>query len=314
MNGPGSLYPRLSGLVLGLAAILVPTPETKAGLIINASFTGGAAPSNMVGGGDLVTIFNTAVSFWEAAFPSQTDNWVVNLRYGWGPLDGINGQFYLGDQGGTPHRIESGSIVFNNSGSTAFFADPTPRDNSEYGSYATGQFDTPDGPLVISRVYSDAAGGAADRVDLLSIAEHEIGHALGLSADNTGASAPIIIAPPLPFAGEFIPSVGTDHLSISGALMGPIQDPGVRHLISPVDILAEAQISQFATPNLDPYAVPEPGSFGMTFLGLLAVVAARRRHPAPGVLSRRPVEWVAGAISKPDGADGPVRGSARSSP
>ena len=69
-------------------------------------------------------------------------------------------------------------------------------------------------------------------------------------------------------------------MSITGALMGPIQEPGSRYLICPVDILAEAQISQFATPNLDPYAVPEPGSLGLILVGLTVVFAratARRR-------------------------------------
>ena len=61
--------------------------------------------------------------------------------------------------------------------------------------------------MVISRVYSGATGDAAGRVDLLSIAEHELGHALGLSFDNSGASTPIIITAPRPFAGEEIPSV-----------------------------------------------------------------------------------------------------------
>jgi hypothetical protein len=268
---------RLLSWALASAAILLPVSGVRAGLVINATFVGGAAPSNMAGGGNLTDIFNTAISFWEAAFTDPNDTWVVNLQYQWAPLSGINGQFQTTAQGGNPHRIESGIVTFDNSGSTAFFADPTPRDNSEYTQYAENHFDTPDGPLVVSRVYSGATGDAAGRVDLLSIAEHEIGHALGLSADNTGASAPIIITPPRPFAGELIPSVGTDHLDIVGALMGTIQSPGQRYLISPVDVLAEAQISQFDHPNLDPYAVPEPRAWVLLALGLTALATRRIR-------------------------------------
>jgi hypothetical protein len=261
--------------IVAAAALLGPLVEVQAGLIINATFVGGDAPSNMAGGGDLIDIFNAAASFWEAAFTDPKDHWVVNIQYQWGALNGVNGQFRTTAQGGDPHRIESGTITFDNSGRTPFFADPTPRDNSEYTQYTQGHFDTADGPLIISRVYSGATGDAAGRVDLLSIAEHELGHALGLSFDNSGASSPIIVTAPRPFAGVLIPSVGTDHLAIAGALMGTHQLPGERYLISPVDVLAEAQISQFAHPNLNPYAVPEPDSLALLSIGLVALAAWR---------------------------------------
>jgi hypothetical protein len=261
--------------IVAAAALLGPSVEVQAGLIINATFAGGDAPSDMAGGGDLTHIFDTAASFWEAAFTDSKNHWVVNIQYQWGALSGVNGQFQTTAQGGDPHRIESGTITFDNSGRTPFFADPTPRDNSEYTQYTQGHFDTPDGPLIISRVYSGATGDAAGRVDLLSIAEHELGHALGLSFDNTGASSPIIVTAPLPFAGVVIPSVGTDHLDIAGALMGTYQLPGQRYLISPVDVLAEAQISRFGDPNLDPYAVPEPDSLALLAIGLVALAAWR---------------------------------------
>ena len=44
-------------------------PAALAGLVINSTFLGGTPPPNMAGGGNLVTIFNMAVSAWEAAFP-----------------------------------------------------------------------------------------------------------------------------------------------------------------------------------------------------------------------------------------------------
>ena len=283
--------------IVAAAALLGPSVEVQAGLIIHATFVGGDAPSDMAGGGNLIDIFDAAASFWEAAFTDPKDHWVVNIQYQWGPVNG-NGQFRTTAQGGDPHRIESGTITFDNSGRTPFFADPTPRDNSEYTQYTQGHFDTPEGPLIISRVYSGATGDAAGRVDLLSIAEHELGHALGLSLDNTGASSPIIVTAPLPFAGVMIPSVGTDHLDIVGALMGLIQLPGDRYLISPVDVLAEAQISQFGDPNLNPYSVPEPDSLALLSIGLVALAAWRVFRYGRS----RPVAWVSSMFDSPWGA------------
>ena len=71
------------------------------------------------------------------------------------------------------------------------------------------------------------------------------------------------IKPPLPFAGTSI-FMFNGHINMSqlpNALMSNIQPPGRRILISVADILAEAQISQFFYPSLDPYAVPEDTTF-----------------------------------------------------
>lgn len=283
MDRPCLPIPRLFPLVM--AAFLGLMPDAHAGLTINATFTGGDAPSNMAGGGNLAAIFNTAISHWEAAFTDPRDNWVVNLNYQWGDLgNSQNGRFLIGDQGGDPHRIESGTIIFNNSGVVPFFADPTPYDNSEYTHYESTTMEAPGGLLNVGRVYTDPTGDAAGRVDLLTIAEHEIGHALGLASDNTASPYDLVIKPPLPFAGLEIHTRLGDHLSSGTALMGRLlQNGDERVLISGLDVLAEAQISQFATPNLDPYAVPGPGSMGLTTLGLIVAAAASRRrsrHPA----------------------------------
>jgi hypothetical protein len=45
--------------------------------------------------------------------------------------------------------------------------------------------------------------------------------------------------------------------------MGTIQSAVERYLFTPVDVLAEAQISQFNYPKLDPWAVSEPGSLAL---------------------------------------------------
>jgi hypothetical protein len=180
--------------------------------------------------------------------------------------------------GGEPHRIISGLITFGNSGDTPYFADPSPRDDSEYAQYHEVTCDTAEGGINAGRYFTGAAGDAAGRIDLLSVAAHEIGHALGLAADKTGAPSTIIATPPRPCAEALIPSFGADHLLVGQALMNPFQEPGVRQLISGVAVLAEAEISRFARPNLDPdAAVPEPGAVTLMRLGLSFVLAGRAR-------------------------------------
>jgi hypothetical protein len=146
-------------------------------------------------------------------------------------------------------------IQFNNAENVQFFADPTPDDHSEYTEYHEQFVDEPEGVINVARMFSGATGDAEVGVDLLTIAAHEIGHGLGLASSNTASDPVIIVTPPRPFVGLVIYSNGT-HLYYPGALMGQVlTDPGVRVLISSLDVLAEAQISRFRRPNLDPYVV-----------------------------------------------------------
>jgi hypothetical protein len=259
-------------------AFLGSISEARAGLVINATFAGGSAPSNLAGGGNLVTIFGTAVSYWEAAFPGN-DNWTVNLQFEWANLNGgQNARFVLGTIGGSPIRIESGLIQFDNSGLTHLFADPTPTNNSEYTTYNVTSSEAPGGEINTGRYFTGATGAAANNLDLLSLAEHEIGHALGLAVMNPQSPSTLEIMPPLPFAGLEMITFG-DHLPYSNAVMANFPQPGVRYLLSAADILAEAQISQFFTPNLDPF-VPEPDSILLLSIGMVGIAAWSIRHSA----------------------------------
>ncbi|HAB18615.1 MAG TPA: hypothetical protein PLX89_17455 [Verrucomicrobiota bacterium] len=261
---------RTFAFALGLVSCLSTPISAHAGLVINRQFNPSIAPANMVGGGNLPDIFDAASTFWENAFPDPNETWVVNLEYEWAALPGQNGSFILNQQGGSPHRILSGRIRFDNS-AVQFFADPTPQDNSEYTQHHELFWDTPDGPLNTGRQYFGATGDAAIGVDLLTIAKHEIGHALGLSADNTASPLVIDVTSPRPFPGVMIDTKGGDHLmNLDGAVMGQdLFGAGTRTLISGVDVLAEAQISLFDRPNLNPYVVPEPAPLALGLIGLM---------------------------------------------
>jgi hypothetical protein len=117
MNSWNSRAAHIVALVVSVAAVNS-FSQTNAGLVINDTLAGGAPPPNLVGGGNLTTILETAVSDWEAAYPGP-DNWTVNLQFEWANLGGVpNARFVPGPFGGKPLRIESGVIQFNNSGLT----------------------------------------------------------------------------------------------------------------------------------------------------------------------------------------------------
>ena len=229
--------------------------ESRAGLKIHLTFLPGSPPTNMVGGGTLESIAAVAAKHWEQAFPDPTDTWDVYLDVRWTNLT-IRGQFELFTQGGEPHREQTGEILFNNTGGFLFFADPTPEDNCEYQTYSEYTGDLGGGQMNIGRVCSDATGDAAGRHDLLSLVEHEIGHALGMSQFNTEFTNQVPgnalqIESPFPYAGTYA-FMSTDHLTESDVLMHPRGEPGFRVLISDLDIVAEAQLSSFYVPTLNP--------------------------------------------------------------
>jgi hypothetical protein len=254
------LDPRLSrwgALVLVSAAFLTAPPAAPAKLVIRSAFIPSDPPRNIIGGGNLVDIFNTAAATWEKAFPGGQP-WVLDLEYKWAPLQN-NARFTLKSQGGHPHRILSGLIEFNNCEFVQFFADPTPDDHSEYTEYYEICSEVPEGVINTGRMFSGAMGDAARGIDLLTLAAHEIGHGLGLALGNPESKAMIVVTPPRPFACLVILTKSGDHLSDSSALMGnEFTGPGIRVLISSLDVLVEAQISRFNHPNLDPYAVVPP--------------------------------------------------------
>ncbi|MDA7494467.1 hypothetical protein N8467_00210 [bacterium] len=236
-------------------AALALSQVASAQVTIIRNFTGGTAHASSVGGGDLQTIFNDACDWWEATL--VTPPYTLTINYSWANLGGTTlGVHNLLTQGGIPNRETSGQIRFDNDGSSVWFMDPTPCDNSEYASgelLSSASFGA--GTMNTGRRHNSATGSASGRMDLLTVCLHEIGHALGLSSANSSfvagnADLDVDITAPLPFAGSQIPTISGAHLNVTNSLMFPSVSNGLRRLITEADALANAQISTMTGINV----------------------------------------------------------------
>lgn len=262
--------------VMGIALVATTIPTANA-LVINRIDGGGSAHASAVGGGTLSSIFNAAADAWEALI---ADTHTVDITFSWAALGGgtLGVHSLTGQSGG---RETSASIRFDNDGTSVFYMDGTPLDNSEWGTQTESFADLGGGSMQTGNVFTSASGLAAGRHDLYSIALHEIGHALGLSSANLSFQAEngdgdIDIAAG-PYSGASIDTISGAHLNIGSALMFPSFGSSTRKLITEADLWANCEISSFTMCDAAT-GVSEPAPVALFAAGFLALwVGARRR-------------------------------------
>lgn len=294
-------------LAIGASSVLLATTPASA---LSFVFT---TVANQVPTNDEIAAFQTAANVWSSYL---TDNITVNIKLGATQMTGNQSNVLASTSaalvGYTPTTVQNrltadaasaddAKAVANLGTISGNLISMTTANARALGLTPSG---TTDATITLNSAYtysdSRAADGtvAAGTYDLVGIAEHEIGHALGFISDiddKTGYSSVLDLFR-YSASGQRITTTGPAYFSIDGGqtqiasfadgvsdqashwkqgtngVMAPEASPGQTENITSTDLRAMDVIGY----NLA--SVPEPATWSMMILGFGAVGAALRRR------------------------------------